>query len=345
MHRGRTHGERVRAAVFVVSGIRNHQGLKQSMKGHVLVTGTLQKETETPTITPGSAIAQDISRSLLVNREREAAVSVRNVSKAFSSRKRRIFSRKREEPEKVVKALDNMTFDVRRNEIFGILGANGSGKSTLIRLMSTLLITDEGEIKVFGYDVRKDEDEVKRLINRVSVEASFFKKLSATENLLYSSRLYGGHGKDLRKQISDVLIRLGIPKERIGAPLEQMSRGMQQKVAIARAFLTSPVLLLLDEPTTGLDPRSKLEVQKFVLELRDTHDATVIICSHDMDEAERLCDRIAIVDGGKLVAIGTAAELKQSVAERDGLVDPTMEDVFIALTGRELNDHQTPGAA
>jgi len=113
---------------------------------------------------------------------------------------------------------------------------------------------------------------------------------------------------------------------------------MQQKVAIARAFLTSPVLLLLDEPTTGLDPRSKKDVQKFVHELRDRHDATIVICSHDMDEAEALCDRIAIMDDGQLIAIGTVEELKQLVRERDGLASPSLEDVFIALTGRNLTD-------
>jgi ABC-2 type transport system ATP-binding protein len=115
---------------------------------------------------------------------------------------------------------------------------------------------------------------------------------------------------------------------------------MQQKVAIARAFLTSPVLLLLDEPTTGLDPRSKKDVQKFVHDLRDNHDATIVICSHDMDEAEALCDRIAIMDGGKLIAIGTVDELKQLVIERDGITNPSMEDVFIALTGRDLRDDE-----
>jgi ABC-2 type transport system ATP-binding protein len=115
---------------------------------------------------------------------------------------------------------------------------------------------------------------------------------------------------------------------------------MQQKVAIARAFLTSPVLLLLDEPTTGLDPRSKKDVQKFVHDLRDNHDATIVICSHDMDEAESLCDRIAIMDGGKLIAVGTVAELKTLVAERDGIPNPSMEDVFITLTGRDLRDDE-----
>lgn len=267
----------------------------------------------------------------------QPAVVVRGIGKTFGkSRKRISFRNRKEAPKPPVKALDDITFEIQRNEIFGILGANGSGKSTLIRLISTLLIADEGEISVFGYDVRRDETEVKRLINRVSVEASFFKKLSAMENLLYSSRLYGRHGSDLRPAISDILVELGIPKERVGAPLEQMSRGMQQKVAIARAFLTSPILLLLDEPTTGLDPRSKKDVQRFVTQLREQHDATVLICSHDMDEAERLCDRIAIMDNGRIIAIGTVDELKQLAAERSNLINPSMEDVFFALTGREL---------
>ena len=270
----------------------------------------------------------------------ERAVVVRNVSKEFKRTRivRFPFGKDRGKPVKPVLALDNITLDVQRNEIFGILGANGSGKSTLIRLMSTLLIPDSGEISVFGLDVRRNEMQVKRLINRVSVEASFFKKLSPVENLLFALRLYGRHGEDLRPEITRILGELGINEERINQPLEQMSRGMQQKVAIARAFLTSPVLLLLDEPTTGLDPRSKKDVQRFVHDLRDKHDATIIICSHDMDEAESLCDRIAIMDNGRIITIGTVAELKHLVTERYGLSDPSMEDVFIALTGRDLRD-------
>jgi ABC-2 type transport system ATP-binding protein len=268
----------------------------------------------------------------------QPAVVVRGIGKTFGRNKRRIalWNKKNEEVKPPVKALDGVTFEIQRKEIFGILGANGSGKSTLIRLISTLLIADEGEISVFGYDVRRDEAEVKRLINRVSVEASFFKKLSAMENLLYSSRLYGRHGADLRPAIIEILVDLGIPKDRVGAPLEQMSRGMQQKVAIARAFLTSPILLLLDEPTTGLDPRSKKDVQRFVTQLREQHGATVLICSHDMDEAERLCDRIAIMDGGRIIAIGTVDDLKRLATERSGQINPSMEDVFFTLTGREL---------
>lgn len=266
-----------------------------------------------------------------------AAVAVRDISKSFGRQSRRL-PWKREEAKPRVRALDNVSFEVRRNEVFGILGANGSGKSTLVRLMSTLLIPDEGEIRVFGYDIDEDEAAVKRLINRVSVEASFFKKLSAMENLLYSSRLYGRSGADLRPEITRILGVLGIPKDRVGAPLEQMSRGMQQKVAIARAFLTSPVLLLLDEPTTGLDPRSKKDVQRFIEQLREEHDATVLLCSHDMDEAERLCDRIAIMDGGRIVATGTVDELKETVRDQYGILNPSMEDVFIALTGRDLSE-------
>jgi ABC-2 type transport system ATP-binding protein len=273
------------------------------------------------------------------------AVVVRHVSKQFVKAKRRPLMRFRRQsepvkPAKPVLALDDISLDVKRNEIYGILGANGSGKSTLIRVISTLLIPDSGDISVFGYDVQDDEMRVKRLINRVSVEASFFKKLSAMENLLYAVRLYGRSGGDLRGEITKILVDLGIKEDRVNAPLEQMSRGMQQKVAIARAFLTSPVLLLLDEPTTGLDPRSKKDVQKFVHDLRDNHDATIVICSHDMDEAEALCDRIAIMDGGKLIAIGTVDELKQLVVERDGITNPSMEDVFIALTGRDLRDDE-----
>src|SRR5947208_12871595 len=143
---------------------------------------------------------------------------------------------------------------------------------------------------------------VQRIINRVSVEASFFKKLSPMENLLYAARLYNMPAGEARDKIRSILTRLGIKPDRIGKPLENMSRGMQQKVAIARAFLTAPIVLLLDEPTTGLDPRSKIDVQKFVHELRDQHDATILLTTHDMQEADELCNRVAILDEGRIVA-------------------------------------------
>ena len=236
---------------------------------------------------------------------------------------------------KPVVAVDGVSLQIRRGEVFGILGPNGSGKSTLVRCIATLLLPDEGHISVFGHDVLQEEMAVKRLINRVSVEASFFKKLTPMENLIYGARLYGLGAREARERALEVLVRLGLKKEAVFRPMEEMSRGMQQKVAIARAFLTQPILLLLDEPTTGLDPRSKREVQAFLEELRDTHDATILLTTHDMQEADALCDRIAILDEGQIVALDTPAGLKALVPRTNGH-DPTLEDVFMELTGKRL---------
>jgi ABC-2 type transport system ATP-binding protein len=238
---------------------------------------------------------------------------------------------------KTVHAVDDVSLRIERGEIYGVLGANGSGKSTLIRLVSTLLTLDSGRVLVFGHDIERDEMAIKRLINRVSVDAAFFKKLSPAENLVYAARLYGLDAGQSRREAVKILARLGIAASRLGRPLEQMSRGMQQKVAIARAFMTSPVLLLLDEPTTGLDPRSKLEVQKFVEELRDEHAATIVLTTHDLDEAERLCSRIGLLNDGRLVAEGTAAELRALVSADLGR-PATLHDVFMKYTGRSLDD-------
>ena len=238
---------------------------------------------------------------------------------------------------KSVVAVNEVTMSIRRGEIYGILGANGSGKSTLIRLVSTLLTLDGGRVEVFGNDVEREEMKVKQLINRVSVDAAFFKKLSPHENLAYAARLYGLDARKARAEAIAIMARLGIGEKRLGRPLEQMSRGMQQKVAIARALLTSPTVLLLDEPTTGLDPRSKLDVQTFIEEVRDTHDATIVLTTHDLDEAERLCDRIALINDGRMVAEGTPAELMALVA-RDYGKEPTLENVFMTFTGKSLDD-------
>ena len=238
---------------------------------------------------------------------------------------------------KSVVAVNDVSMSIRRGEIYGVLGANGSGKSTLIRLVSTLLTLDTGRVEVFGHDIERDEMAVKQLINRVSVDAAFFKKLSPHENLSYAARLYGMDAKKARVEVIAILARLGIGEKRLDRPVEQMSRGMQQKVAIARALLTSPTILLLDEPTTGLDPRSKLDVQTFIEEVRDTHDATIVLTTHDLAEAERLCDRIALINDGRVVAEGTPDELKALVA-RDYGKEPTLENVFMTFTGKSLDD-------
>jgi ABC-2 type transport system ATP-binding protein len=238
---------------------------------------------------------------------------------------------------KEVIAVNRVSFNVREGEIFGVLGPNGSGKSTLIRLMATLLLPDDGDLKGFNHDVVAEPRKVQKLINRVSVEASFFKKLSPMENLMYGARLYGMSGGETKKQVVEILTRLGLEERSIFNPMEEMSRGMQQKVAIARALLTKPKVLLLDEPTTGLDPRSKREVQAVIEELRDEHGTTMLLTTHDMVEADILCDRVAILDKGDVVALDTPENLKKMVPNNNGH-ETTLEDVFLALTGRKLKE-------
>jgi ABC-2 type transport system ATP-binding protein len=263
-----------------------------------------------------------------------AALLVDHVTKRFRVNRRK----------PPVTAVDDVSLLIERREIYGLLGANGSGKSTLIRLVSGLLTLDAGRVEVFGHARAREEMAVKRLINRVSVDAAFFKKLSPAENLSFAARLYGLDARVARKEAIRILARLGIGEKRMDRPVEQMSRGMQQKVAIARALLTSPTLLLLDEPTTGLDPRSKLDVQAFIEELQATHDATVVLTTHDLDEADRLCGRIGILAGGKLTAEDTPAGLKARVAAQNALA-PTLENVFMQYTGRSLDDDVEEGEA
>jgi ABC-2 type transport system ATP-binding protein len=240
---------------------------------------------------------------------------------------------------KEVIAVNKVSFSVEQGEIFGVLGPNGSGKSTLIRLLATLLLPDSGDLKIFGYDVVSDSLQVQRLINRVSVEASFFKKLSPMENLLYGARLYGMAGGETKKEIVKILTRLGLEDRSIYSPMEEMSRGMQQKVAIARALLSKPKVLLLDEPTTGLDPRSKREVQAVIEELRDVYGTTMVLTTHDMNEADILCKRVAILDRGYIAALDTPENLKKLVPNNNGH-ETTLEDVFLELTGRKLKEEE-----
>ncbi len=255
-----------------------------------------------------------------------SAVEVSDLTKQFTRRQGRRRVR--------VTALDGISFTIARGECVAVLGQNGSGKSTLVRVLATLLLHDGGSARVYGYDVVRQEGAVRRLVNRVSVEASFFKRMSATENLSYAARFYGLAPSQTRAQVPVILEAVGFPVARASAPMEDLSRGMQQKVALARALLTSPTLLLLDEPTTGLDPRSRREVQDFIREVRATHDTTTLLCTHDMAEAEALADRVGILDRGRLLALEPAAELRR----RYGAA--TLEDAFLAATGRALEDER-----
>jgi ABC-2 type transport system ATP-binding protein len=242
------------------------------------------------------------------------------------------FVRRHGRRQRRVTALSPMTFAIERGECVAVLGQNGSGKSTLVRALSTLLLPDGGSARVFGHDVVRDARAVRRLVNRVSVEASFFKRMSALENLSYAARFYGLTPKLTRQRIPEILGRVGFASERAGEPMEDLSRGMQQKVALARALLTSPVLLLLDEPTTGLDPRSKREVQSFISDIRAEHDTTVLLCTHDMAEAEVLAERVGILHAGRLLAL----EPREQLLERFGATD--LEDAFFRATGAGLEE-------
>ena len=204
-----------------------------------------------------------------------------------------------------VTALNPVSFSIERGECVAILGQNGSGKSTLVRLLSTLLLEDGGTARVFGHDVFREPRRVQRLINRVSVEASFFKRLSATENLSYAARFYGLRRRETSTEIPRILERVGFPLERATGPMEELSRGMQQKVALARA-------------------------------LRD-HDATVLLCTHDLVEAEQLAERVGILHHGDLLCLAPAAELKRRYRAE------TLEQAFFAATGAALDEEEEAG--
>jgi len=292
-------------------------------------------------------VVDGLSKCFVASQDKKKLPPVQGLQKVW---------RKLRPPKRLKVAVNAVDLCIPRGEIFGVVGHNGCGKSTLIRMLSTLLTPDAGSIRIFGFDPVRQSYQVQRLLNRVSVDAAFFKKLSAYENLLYAARLYGVEDKAALKRAEEILRVLGLEEGRLTDSLQELSRGMQQKVAIARALLTSPVLLLLDEPTTGLDPKSKRDVQNFVLSLREKHDATVLLTSHDMDEVEKLCDRIALMSEGRFVKVGTATELKQTVAERkqsrgelaagaEAQASVNMEDVFIELTGQSWQKEDEPEAA
>jgi ABC-2 type transport system ATP-binding protein len=253
------------------------------------------------------------------------ALELRNVEKSFKKRRG-----------EVVRALDAVSLTVGRGEVVGILGPNGSGKSTLVRVVSTLVVPDAGSVEVFGIDAVRHPKRVQQSMNRVSVEASFFKKLSAMENLLYGAKLYGVTAGEARPRIKEILESIGFAHKRAQEPMEHLSRGMQQKVALARALLTSPILMLLDEPTTGLDPRSKRDVQAFVRRIREAHDSSILLCTHDLDEAEELCDRVGIMMDGKILALEEPEMLKRRYA-KNGKV-PTLEEAFMSATGYSVEE-------
>ena len=265
------------------------------------------------------------------------AVTVRNIYKEFGR-----LDKSLQQPDKVsagsgspvVAALDGVTFEVEEGELFGVLGPSGAGKSTLVRLIATLLLPDKGDIQVFGYNAVKQPEEVQARISRVSGGATFFKKLSAMENLLYCASLYGMRDRETRTRAEEILLRLGLNTRSIYEPMDEQSRGTHQKVSIGCALLSQPRLLLLDEPTTGLDPRSKREVQEVIEDLGNESGLTILLTTQDMDEARNFCERIAILNRGNILALDTPAGIAQIISP--GGFEPTLDHVFPELTGAAL---------
>ncbi len=224
-----------------------------------------------------------------------AVISVRDVIHRYESRA----------------ALDGVSFDVRPAELFGLLGPNGSGKTTLFRILSTLMVPTAGHAIIMGHDVAIDPAGLRRQIGVVFQAQSVDLKLTAYENLWHQGHLYGLHGSALKVRIHEILGRVGLA-DRAKEYVEKFSGGMQRRVELAKGLLHHPSVLLLDEPTTGLDPGARRDLWQYLRILRDEEHVSVIVTTHLMEEAER-CDRLAILNEGKLVALGTPAELKREI--------------------------------
>ena len=208
-------------------------------------------------------------------------------------------------------ALNGVSFHVRAAELFGLLGPNGSGKTTMFRILSTLMVPIGGQAIILGHDGAKDPSQLRREIGVVFQAQSIDLKLTAAENLRHQGHLYGLHGSALNHRIKEILERVGLP-DRAKDKAETFSGGMQRRLELAKGLLHGPRVLLLDEPTTGLDPGARRDVWQYLRVLRDEEHVTVLVTTHLMEEAER-CDRLAILNEGKLVALGTPTELKQEI--------------------------------
>lgn len=224
-----------------------------------------------------------------------AAIEVENVGYSYDGRA----------------ALQGLSFQVREAEIFGLLGPNGSGKTTLFRILSTLLLPQSGRARVMGCDAAREAGELRRRIGVVFQAHSLDGKLTAAENLRHQGHLYGLRGNALRQRTEEMLERVGL-LERAHDRAEELSGGLQRRLEVAKGLLHDPAVLLLDEPSTGLDPGARRDLWQHLRELRDQQRITILVTTHLMEEAER-CDRLGILNQGRLVALGTPAELKREI--------------------------------
>ena len=215
-----------------------------------------------------------------------------------------------------IRAVDGISFNVKRGEIFGLLGPNGAGKTTTIRMLSTLTRPTEGTATVGGYDIMKNDNEVRKLIGLVAEKIIMYDRLTAKENLWFFGKLYNIPKEVLNKRIDELLklVQLGKWKD---SQVGTFSSGMRQRMNVIRALLNMPEVLLLDEPTLGLDPQSSVEVREFIKKINRENKTTIILTTHMMVEADMLCDRIAIIDHGKIAALDTSKNLKKVVSGAD----------------------------
>ncbi len=232
-----------------------------------------------------------------------------------------------------VRAVDGVSFGIAEREIFGLLGPNGAGKTTIIRILSTVLSPDEGEVTIGGHSIAAEQGHVRGLIGVCPQELALYPELSASDNLVFFGRMAGLSGSDARRTAGGVLSLVGL-SDRAGDRVEHFSGGMKRRVNIAIALMARPKLLFLDEPTVGIDPQSRNHIFETVLRLRD-EGMTVLYTTHYMEEADRLCDRIAVMDGGRLIALGSPNDLKADFGDPATV---TLEEVFLRLTGRSLRD-------
>jgi ABC-2 type transport system ATP-binding protein len=230
-------------------------------------------------------------------------------------------------------AVDGVSFTISPNEIFGLLGPNGAGKTTTIRILSTVLEPDAGDVTVGGFSARRQPAEVRGIIGLCPQELALYEDLSAFDNLMFFGRLVGLDTREARAQTMANLSLMGL-ETRARDKISKFSGGMKRRVNLAIALMGNPKLLFLDEPTVGIDPQSRNKIFETIQELRDKG-LTVLYTTHYMEEADRLCDRIAIMDGGRIVAMDTSRGLKQQIGDPDRT---SLEDVFLKLTGRSLRD-------
>ena len=230
-------------------------------------------------------------------------------------------------------AVDGVSFGIRKQEIFGLLGPNGAGKTTTIRMLSTVLAPDEGDVTIGGYSATRESDAVRRLVGVCPQELALYPELSATDNLVFFGRMAGLSGREAREAAAQHLESVGLT-ERARDKVDKFSGGMKRRVNLAVSLMSRPQLLFLDEPTVGIDPQSRSHIFDTVERLRD-EGMTVLYTTHYMEEADRLCDRLAIMDNGKLIRLGRPEELKAEIGDP---AEVTLETVFLELTGRSLRD-------